>query len=84
MSPIRPNTRSRGLIVAPADGDGPPRVPDPALDRSVGNGAWADLVMADDMPGPLGWTTRRSSSSSATAGATSPIGVGLDGEVDAD
>jgi dipeptidyl aminopeptidase/acylaminoacyl peptidase len=24
----------------------------PELDRSVGNGAWADLVMADDDPGP--------------------------------
>ena len=37
--------------LAPVDG-GTPRCLTPQLDRSVGNGAWADLVMADDDPGP--------------------------------
>ncbi|HEY7847617.1 MAG TPA: S9 family peptidase [Candidatus Limnocylindria bacterium] len=37
--------------VAPVDG-GPPRCLTPRLDRSIGNGGWADLVMADDQPGP--------------------------------
>ena len=34
---------------------GTPRCLTPKLDRSIGNGAWADLVMADDIPVPPGW-----------------------------
>jgi dipeptidyl aminopeptidase/acylaminoacyl peptidase len=37
--------------LAPVEG-GTPNCLTPELDRSVGNGGWADLVMADDDPGP--------------------------------
>lgn len=47
-----PEDTLQRLFVAPAGG-GPPRCLTPDLDRSVGNGGWADLVMADDEPGPV-------------------------------
>ena len=40
------------LWVAPVGG-GKPRCLTPELDRSIGNGGWADLVMADDVAGPI-------------------------------
>jgi hypothetical protein len=35
---------------------GQPRNLSATLDRSIENGAWADLVMAEDVPGPV-WTS---------------------------
>jgi dipeptidyl aminopeptidase/acylaminoacyl peptidase len=40
------------LWIKPLRG-GQPRCLSATLDRSLGNGAWADLVMADDAPGPV-------------------------------
>lgn len=67
--------------VAPVDGDGPPRCLTPSLDRSVGNGAWADLVMADDMPGPLWLDERTLVVMVGDRGRNLPYRIGLDGEV---
>jgi dipeptidyl aminopeptidase/acylaminoacyl peptidase len=48
-----PEHTLRRLFVAPVGG-GSPRCLTPELDRSVGNGGHADLVLADDeLPGPL-------------------------------
>jgi len=41
-----------GLWVKPVRGGKPQRLA-PDLDRAIENGAWADLVMADDAPGPF-------------------------------
>ncbi len=67
--------------VVPVDGDGQPRCLTPALDRSVGNGAWADLVLADDVPGPMWLDERTLVVMVGDRGRNLPYRVGLDGQV---
>jgi dipeptidyl aminopeptidase/acylaminoacyl peptidase len=50
--PDVPDDTLTQLWVAPISG-GTPRCLTADLDRSVENGGWADLVMADDVPGPI-------------------------------
>jgi dipeptidyl aminopeptidase/acylaminoacyl peptidase len=76
-----PEHATARVWVAPAGADTPPRCLTPALDRSIGNGAWADLVMADDLPGPL-W--RQDGSLIAMVGDRGrnlPYRITLDGKV---
>ena len=63
-------------------GGGTPRCLTPELDRSIGNGAWADLVMADDRPGPAWLDSRTLVVIVGDRGRNVPYRLGLDGRVD--
>lgn len=65
------------IWVAPADGGGAPRCLTAELDRSANNGAWADLVMAEDVPGPLWLDGQRLVFLVGDAGRNVPMLVGL-------
>ena len=64
----------------PVEG-GTPRCLTPELDRSVGNGAWADLVMADDDPGPAWLDSESLIVIVGDRGRNVPYRLGLDGRV---
>ncbi len=68
------------LWVAPTAG-GVPHCLTPALDRSIGNGAWADLVMADDGPGPLWLEDGSLVAMVGDRGRNLPYRITSDGEV---
>jgi dipeptidyl aminopeptidase/acylaminoacyl peptidase len=65
--------------VAPVEG-GEPRTLTPDLDRSTTNGAWADLVMAEDVPGPLWLDGERLAFLIGDTGRNVPMLVDLNGE----
>jgi len=67
------------IWVAPLDG-GAPRALSAGLDRSAVNGAWADLVMAEDVPGPLWLDDERLIFLMGDKGRNVPMLVGPDGE----
>ena len=66
--------------VAPIDGSGSVRCLTPRLDRSIGNGAWADLVMADDVPGPLWLDDGSLVAMVGDRGRNLPFRITLDGQ----
>jgi dipeptidyl aminopeptidase/acylaminoacyl peptidase len=68
------------LFVIPVGG-GEPRCLSAALDRSIGNGGWADLVMADDEPGPIWLDARTLVALVGDRGRNVPYRVTLDGDV---
>jgi dipeptidyl aminopeptidase/acylaminoacyl peptidase len=72
-------TLARAWVV-PAAG-GTPRCLTPTLDRSVGNGAWADLVMADDHPGPAWLDPETLVVLVGDRGRNVPYRLGLDGRL---
>ena len=67
--------------VAPVAG-GTPRCLTPDLDRSVGNGAWSDLVLGDDDPGPKWLDDETLVVIVGDRGRNLPYRVRLDGRVD--
>ncbi|HEX6474305.1 MAG TPA: hypothetical protein VF114_04355, partial [Candidatus Limnocylindria bacterium] len=60
---------------------GAPRCLTPKLDRSVGNGAWSDLVMADDDPGPAWLDPETLVVIVGDQGRNVPYRITLDGDV---
>ena len=66
--------------LAPTAG-GTPHCLTPKLDRSIGNGAWADLVMADDHPGPAWLDPATLVVIVGDRGRNVPYRVNLDGEL---
>jgi dipeptidyl aminopeptidase/acylaminoacyl peptidase len=66
--------------IAPVDG-GAPRCLTPKLDRSIGNGAWADLVMADDHPGPAWLDPETLVVLVGDRGRNVPYRLGVDGDL---
>ncbi len=72
------------IWIAPTDAAAPggarPRTLTADLDRSATNGAWADLVMAEDVPGPLWLDAEHLVFMAGDAGRNVPMIVGLNGE----
>jgi dipeptidyl aminopeptidase/acylaminoacyl peptidase len=67
--------------VVPADGSAPPHCLTASLDRSLVNGAWADLVLADDVPGPLWLDDATLLGMVGDRGRNLPYRITLDGQV---
>lgn len=66
------------IWLAAVEGDRAPRCLTPDLDRSATNGAWADLVMAEDVPGPIWLDGERLVFLVGDSGRNVPMLVGLD------
>jgi dipeptidyl aminopeptidase/acylaminoacyl peptidase len=75
-----PDETITAVWVAPVGG-GAPRCLTPALDRSATNGAWADLVMAEDVPGPLWLDAQHLTFLVGDRGRNVPFWCDLAGEV---
>ena len=69
----------RELFLAPADGSAPPRSLTATLDRPVDAAAWADLLQAEDRPGPVWLPDGSLLVLVSDAGRNIPYRVSLDG-----
>jgi dipeptidyl aminopeptidase/acylaminoacyl peptidase len=73
------------IWIAPVDHagltGGAPRTLTGTLDRSATNGAWADLVMAEDVPGPLWLDAEHLVFMAGDTGRNVPMVVSLEGAV---
>jgi dipeptidyl aminopeptidase/acylaminoacyl peptidase len=79
--PDPPEQTIARAYVAAVDDVEPPRCLTPNLDRSIGNGAWADLVMADDGPGPVWLDDASLVAMVGDRGRNLPFRITLDGKV---